>query len=74
MQYELTGTVEPVYCTSKQQQQLKWSVIKQLQYNIVGVSNIPVSLEQAYFPRFRLSKIGLILGNWNLAYSLNGIL
>ena len=74
MQYELTGTVEPVYCTSKQQQQLKWSVIKQLQYNIAGVSNIPVSLEQAYFPRFRLSKIGLILGNWNLAYSLNGIL
>ena len=72
MQYELTGTVEPVYCTSKQQ--LKWSVIKQLQYNIVGVSNIPVSLEQAYFPRFRLSKLGLLLGNWNLAYSLNGIL
>ena len=49
-------------------------IIKQLKYTIAGVCKIQVRQEQAFFPWLCLWEIGCLLGNWNLANSLNGIL
>ena len=49
--------------------------IIQLKYIIDGVSKIPVSQDQDYFPRRSAPReIVLVEGNWNLANSVNDIL